>query len=193
MAPSAPGGVKRLDRSSRQTTIQQVEDGKALDLHHEQRRCLFLNKVRQKGEDKKFEVRGEQILRDDFFKTERHWIDSQNSSAPPPLTHTEDDDMTSTIPGNEQQSNEMIDQVLSQENEEVDALVSLLEENTSEASHQVEKRLDYGIDDENYDSIFLNILSSSSDERFSTPHAGHVPLGINDDGLTTEAMDTSGG
>ncbi|KAL8766586.1 MAG: hypothetical protein Q9209_006651 [Squamulea sp. 1 TL-2023] len=180
MAPSASGGKKRSNLSSRQTTMQHAEDEKALRL---QRRRIFLEKVRQKGEDRKFEVRGEQILRDDFFRIERHWVDSQNSSAPP-LTHPEDDDMKAT---------EMIDHVLSQENEEVDALVSLLEENTGEPGHEVEKCLHDGIDDKNYDLIFLNILASSSDEGFPVTYARHVSSEVNDEGLTSEAMDTSGG
>ncbi len=55
--PSAAGD-KRRNLSPRQTT-QGSEKEKTL--HHEQRRRAFLNKVRQKGEDKKWDTRGEQV------------------------------------------------------------------------------------------------------------------------------------
>ncbi|KAL8928349.1 MAG: hypothetical protein Q9172_000941 [Xanthocarpia lactea] len=193
MGRPSSAGDKRRNLSSH-TSPRQTTQGseKEKTLHHEQRRRAFLNKVRQKGEDKKWDIRGEQILREDFLNTERDWIDSQNRSAPP-LVYPEDDDMMGTVSDGEQQANTMIDQVLSQENEEVDALISLLEERTDTAGHEPHKRVDYGSDDENYDSIFLNLLSSTSTEGPSIPDARHISPEMNNEALTSEAMDTSGG
>ncbi len=87
----------------------------------------------------------------------------------------------------------MIDQVLSQENEEVDALVSLFEEGSDEARDEIDKRVDYGTDDEKYDSIFLDLLSSTSNEGLLIPYTKQDFSEANNGSLTTEAMDTSGG
>ncbi|KAL8654345.1 MAG: hypothetical protein Q9226_003472 [Calogaya cf. arnoldii] len=133
------------------------------------------------------------ILREDFLTTERQWIDSQNRSAPPPLIYPEDDDMKDPISDNEHQAEGMIDQVISQENEEVHALVSLFEENLEDARHEKVKRPYYGSDDEKYDSIFLDLLSSTSDRRLSTTHARPGWPQGDDEALPTESMDTSGG
>ncbi|KAL8752033.1 MAG: hypothetical protein Q9199_006019 [Rusavskia elegans] len=188
MAPSA--GEKCRSPSSRQTTKKTDKEN---TLHHEQRRRTFLEKVRRKGEDKKWDIRGEQILREDFLTIERRWIESQNLSAPPPLIYPEDDDMKDTISDKEHQADGMIDQVLSLENEEVDALVSLFEEHSDGARDQIDKRVDYGSDDEKYDSIFLDLLSSTLKEGLLLPHAGQDFSQANNEALATEAMDTSGG
>ncbi|KAL8914438.1 MAG: hypothetical protein Q9171_000943 [Xanthocarpia ochracea] len=173
--PSSAGDKRRNPSShpSPRQTTQGLEKEKTV--HHERRRRAFLNKVRQKGEDKKWDIRGD-----------------QNRSAPP-LVYPEDDDMMGTVSDDEQQANARIDQVLSQENEEVDALISLLEERTEAAGHEPDKRVDYGSDDENYDSIFLNLLSSTSTEGPSIPDARHISPEVNNEALTSEAMDTSGG
>lgn len=87
----------------------------------------------------------------------------------------------------------MIDRVLSQENEEVDALVSLFEEGSDEARDEIDKRVDYGTDDEKYDSIFLDLLSGTSNEGLLTPYTRQDFSEANNRSLATEAMDTSGG
>ncbi|KAI4092909.1 MAG: hypothetical protein LQ339_007805 [Xanthoria mediterranea] len=123
-------------------------------LHHQQQRRTFLAKVRQKGEDKKWDIRGE-----------------QNIKAP----------------------DAMIDRVLSQENEEVDALVSLFEEGSDEARDEIDNRVDYGTDDEKYNSIFLDLLSGTSNEGLLIPYTRQDTSEANNRSLATEAMDTSGG
>ncbi|KAI4268728.1 MAG: hypothetical protein LQ337_007686 [Flavoplaca oasis] len=188
MAPFSSIGEKRQNPISRQTTTKFDEQN---TLHREQRRRQYLDKVRKQGEDKKWDVRGEQILREDFLTTERQWIASRNRSAPP-LMYFEDDDMKDMTSGNEHQ-NSLLDQALSQENEEVDALVSSFEEHSTAALHGVDKRVDYGSDDEKYNSIFLDLLSSTSTEGSVIPRGGHVLPQGNHEAVATESMDTSGG
>ncbi|KAI4220973.1 MAG: hypothetical protein L6R36_007227 [Xanthoria steineri] len=188
VAPST--AEKHGSPSPRQVTQKSDKEN---TLHHEQQRRTFLAKVRQKGEDKKWDIRGEQILREDFLTIQRHWIESQNLSAPPPLIHSEDDVMKEMTLDKEHQADAMIDRVLSQENEEVDALVSLFEEGSDEARDEIDKRVDYGTDDEKYDSIFLDLLSGTSNEGLLTPYTRQDFSEANNRSLATEAMDTSGG
>ncbi|KAL8879589.1 MAG: hypothetical protein Q9198_002827 [Flavoplaca austrocitrina] len=205
MAPFSSIGEKRQNPISRQTTTKFDEQN---TLHREQRRRQYLDKVRQQGEDKKWDVRGEQILREDFLTTERQWIASRNRSAPP-LIYPEDDDMKDMTSGNELQSmltdrlplpalltevvDSLLDQALSQENEEVDALVSSFEEYSTAALHGIDKRVEYGSDDEKYNSIFLDLLSSTSTEGPVIPHGGQVLSHENHEAIATQSMDTSGG
>ncbi|KAL8899104.1 MAG: hypothetical protein Q9192_001739 [Flavoplaca navasiana] len=188
MAPFSSIGEKRQNPISRQTTTKFDEQN---TLHREQRRRQYLDKVRQQGEDKKWDVRGEQILREDFLTTERQWMASRNRSAPP-LIYPEDNDMKDMTSGNEHQ-NSLLDQALSQENEEVDALVSSFEEYSTAALHGIDKRVDYGSDDEKYNSIFLDLLSSTSTEGPVISHGGQVLSHENHEAVATESMDTSGG
>ncbi|KAL8681535.1 MAG: hypothetical protein Q9186_002351 [Xanthomendoza sp. 1 TL-2023] len=191
MASSSLAGEKRRHFKSRPQTMQQTEGGKAL--HHEYRRREFLHKVRRKGDDRKWDIRGEQILREDFLKYERHWIESQNLSAPAPVIDPEEDDMKVTEAGYDTHVDEMIDRALSQEHDEVDALVSLLEDRNEGPSFNVGMRLDYGSDDENYDSIFMSILSDLPEGDLSTSSAKQISAQANDEAPTGEAMDTTGG
>ena len=87
----------------------------------------------------------------------------------------------------------LIDEAFSQENEEVDAFVSSFEEQFTAAVHRIDKCVDYGSDDEQYDSIFLDLLSRTSNEGPLIPHGGQVLSRENHEAVTTDSMDTSGG
>lgn len=85
----------------------------------------------------------------------------------------------------------MIDLVLSQENEELQALVTLLEDQPTEEREDFESaRYDSG--EESYDSIFLEILSGSADKS-GTDSISNVDCTGNDTEarVDTEAMDTT--
>ncbi|KAL8674261.1 MAG: hypothetical protein Q9168_001328 [Polycauliona sp. 1 TL-2023] len=180
MAPSSSAGETHRNPAKRQTT---PKSDKEHALHQEQRRRKFLHKVREKGEDKKWDHRGQQILREDFLAVERHWIESKYRSAPPPLTCPEDEDLKD-MKTDDAHDDGMIDQVLSQENEKVDALISLFEERSDQPRRGPNKPVDDGSDDEKYDSIFLDLLTSTSNEEL--PQTGYETP-------ATEAMDMSGG
>ena len=52
---------------------------------------------------------------------------------------------------------EMVDQILSQEHQEFEALVSSMQDNADQEHHQTTS--DYGSDEEEYDQLFMNVLS----------------------------------
>lgn len=87
----------------------------------------------------------------------------------------------------------MIDQVVSQQNDEVDALVSLLEEHSEGPGLDADRRIDYGSDDENYDSIFMSMVSDSSEADPWTINTRQVAAEASSEAPTSEAMDTTGG
>ncbi|KAL8815003.1 MAG: hypothetical protein Q9223_005823 [Gallowayella weberi] len=169
--------------------MQQPEGAKKA-LHIEHRRREFLHKVHRKGEDRKWDLRGEQILHEDFLQFERRWIEFQNLSAPAPVIDPEEDNMKVTEAG---YSDEMLDRVLSQENDEVDALVSFLGDRSEGPSFDIDGQLDYGSDDENYDAIFRSILSDLPKENLTTSCARQVSAKANEQASAGEAMDTTGG
>ncbi|KAL8797606.1 MAG: hypothetical protein Q9182_007187 [Xanthomendoza sp. 2 TL-2023] len=189
MAPSSSAGEKRRHLNSRRQIMQQSK-GADKALHREHRRRDFLHKVRREGEDRKWDLRGEQILREDFLVYERRWIESQNLSAPAPVIDPEEDDMDVTEAWH---ADEMLDRVLSQENDEIDALVSFLGDRGEGSSFNIDGRLNYGSDDENYDAIFRSILSDLPKRNLSTSSARLVSAKANKQVPIGEAMDTTGG
>ncbi|KAL8731331.1 MAG: hypothetical protein Q9166_003555 [cf. Caloplaca sp. 2 TL-2023] len=193
MACSGSASEKRRRSNPRQSTQHLEESNK---LHREQQRRAFLHKVRQKREDRKWDVRGEQVLREDFLEFERRWIESQDRSAPAPLLYSEDDEMKESNPTDEK-AGELIDQVLSQEHEEVDALVFLSGECTEGGGLEVDERVDHGSDDEDYDedydSIFMALLSKDPQSILQPPNVERVCTEANNETRTSEAMDTTRG
>lgn len=88
---------------------------------------------------------------------------------------------------------QVIDQVLAQENAEMEALVSMFEDQSGVGIQQPDEPVDYGSEGESYDSIFAEIMSRPSHGE----HSGHHTIqDSTDDHRETEsndAMDTTGG
>lgn len=86
----------------------------------------------------------------------------------------------------------MIDLVLSQENEELQALVTLLEDRPNEERLDPDESARYGSDEESYDSIFLELLINNASNKTVSPifHSEHTGNDIK--ARVDEAMDTTG-
>ena len=57
----------------------------------------------------------------------------------------------------------MVDQILSQEIQEFEALVSSMQDNADQETHHEQKTMsDYGSDEEEYDHLFMEVLSRPS-------------------------------
>ena len=76
----------------------------------------------------------------------------------------------------------MVDEILTQENQEVEALVALLDQEVGE--HQ-KPAADYGSDDEVYDRIFMESVAAAESNKLNAVQAPEVPSD------TDLAMDTS--
>lgn len=86
----------------------------------------------------------------------------------------------------------MIDQVMSQENQEVEALVAMLEDRPNEGTLGTDDSIRYGSDDENFDSIFAEILATASEESAAQSGFWHMHANPKEDEEHEEAMDTTG-
>ena len=70
---------------------------------------------------------------------------------------------------------EMVDQILSQENQEFEALVSSMQDNADQENHHQQNTMsDYGSDEEEYDRIFIEVMSrqGSAERRNDTVEEG---------------------
>ncbi|KAL8826907.1 MAG: hypothetical protein Q9191_003510 [Dirinaria sp. TL-2023a] len=138
------------------------------------RRNFFLNRVKEAGEDKRWQVRGDQMLRKDFISQKKQWEEEMARNAPEGLETPEEDE--SEAHGDDYGRNgnymnfavieysyklaeaEMVDDVLSQENQELEALLSLNSQENRAIDDQQHAMSDFGSDVDEYDSIFLDAL-----------------------------------
>ncbi|TKA65502.1 hypothetical protein B0A49_05716 [Cryomyces minteri] len=174
------------------------------DVVKERRRDLFLKKVQQGRDNRKWEARGDQMMRLDFMSRQKRWEAEQARHAPLLSDPPEDDDMdeydapllssqASTHPSCSSQCTQSasnpttptihavpdneVDVILQQEDEELDALVSMLESEQHERNQQRKAQdASYGSDEEDYDSFmdFIDdgMVAQKSSERTSEDEQG---------------------
>ncbi|KAL8724245.1 MAG: hypothetical protein Q9181_006914 [Wetmoreana brouardii] len=159
----------------------------------ERRRQQFLRKVRQNGHDRKWDTRGEQMLREDFLAFERLWLEQQDQSAPTLPSFPGDDDVEEAEKNIKAQASGMVDQVLAQEDAEVEALVSMFEDQTNEGSLVPDESANYGSKEDSYDSIFMEILYTPSVGESSRHDEMKTSTNDNQEAHANEEMDTSVG
>ncbi|KAF2035611.1 hypothetical protein EK21DRAFT_54272 [Setomelanomma holmii] len=162
------------------------------DAATKRRRDLFFRRVQNGRDDKKWELRGEQIQQLDFASERKRWEAEKARQAPP-----EDDDMiedvdedaplpvwTSFTPQNEPEMTEA-DYVAAQEEYEMQQLIAAMEQDDQEndASSQ-----HFGSDDEDYDSLFMERASTVDQQHQQQPQTSQ--LGFNDtDGMDMDMTD----
>lgn len=155
----------------------------------DRRRHLFLNRVKEAGEDKRWQIRGDQILRKDFISQKKQWEEELARNAPEGPVAPEEDE--SEAHGDDRGSNEaeMVDDVLSQENQELEALLSLMNQENRAKDEQEHAMSDFGSDVDEYDSIFLDALAEVEGNANRTQPTSTPPA---DEALDSQ-MDTSMG
>ncbi|THX75218.1 hypothetical protein D6D04_07515 [Aureobasidium pullulans] len=153
------------------------------DALRERRRDMFLRKVRQSRDDNKWDSRIDDMARLDYLKEKRRWEAEQVRSAPPlypDLPDAEEDSSEYDLPTyNNQmawdprsQSDYPLDQeadaILQQENEELEALVALMQEDENRRNQQSDSQdahddrsSAFGSDDDEYDSIFMDMIDET--------------------------------
>ncbi|KAI0505917.1 hypothetical protein F5B22DRAFT_651205 [Xylaria bambusicola] len=144
----------------------------------ESRRTLFLKNVRKRTDDKKWEQRGGD---QEALKLEWHILDKQRRQE-------KDTDLDGFVYENEledipenpyelsqEADNMMVDAMAQEEEAELDAMLSLLD---AEASSQVPRRPGTPSlsDDEDYDTLFMDILSQQTDEGDGFISSGQMDM-----------------
>ncbi len=160
----------------------------------DRRRQVFLTKVKQSGEDRRWDSRADQvphtlhvryrglmvrkqILRNDFLSRKKQWEIEQARSAPPGPVAPEDEEMEVGIEPGSRPGDALVlhttrsavsrgilgagtvDKVLSQAEEELEALISLVEEAARPTDDQGILLNEYGSEDEDYDGLFMRLVS----------------------------------
>ncbi|KAL8693671.1 MAG: hypothetical protein Q9218_001528 [Villophora microphyllina] len=159
----------------------------------ERRRRVFFHKLYQNRDDRKWDSRSEQILREDFLASERLWTEQQDRSAPSPTMYPDDDDEEESAMNAHIQADGMVDEVLAQENAEVEALVSMFESQPADRIPEPDESIEYGSEGENYDPLFMEILSRPSQSGIKRDNAMYTLTGEQEVVDTNDAMDTTGG
>lgn len=71
----------------------------------------------------------------------------------------------------------MVDQILSQEIEEFETLVSSMQDNADRENHHEQKKMsDYGSDEEEYDHLFMEVISRPATVEKSMDRLGYGAL-----------------
>ncbi|KAK3722661.1 hypothetical protein LTR37_002231 [Vermiconidia calcicola] len=157
----------------------------------ERRRNLFLKKVKNGREERRFEQRGEDIMRLDYMQRQKQWEaelarDAPQTPSDPPQPEDEEELPTSsnamqisqTLPEDE------VDDVLQWENQELEALLSYMPQSeTGDANSQPERNL--WSDDDDYDALFSEFMEE--DEMMMSSGQQNQPQPSQDH----EAMDMS--
>ncbi|MCJ1279961.1 hypothetical protein MMC21_007786 [Puttea exsequens] len=118
------------------------------------RRDIFLRKVRQASDDRRWESRSEQILHKDFLSQQKEWEQAQRQSASEALTAQEDEVMDQRSTSDHEV--DLVDHIVSQEDQEFEALISLMQ---NEDRDQENIMSVYGSDEEEYDELFMEVVS----------------------------------
>ncbi|KAI4720287.1 hypothetical protein E4T48_03415 [Aureobasidium sp. EXF-10727] len=183
MATSAPQQASNQQShvpfSSRPVKAAPIPRSDAL---RERRRDMFLRKVRQARDENKWDSRIDDMARLDYLKEKRRWEAEQVRSAPslhPEFAEAEeasDYDLptySSHMTWDPQSQHDYpldpeADAALQQENEELEALIALMQEDenrlnqhsNSQEAHD-DRSSAFGSDDDEYDSIFMNLIDET--------------------------------
>ncbi|KAL8711541.1 MAG: hypothetical protein Q9220_003951 [cf. Caloplaca sp. 1 TL-2023] len=189
-----PGMSSLAEKLRHRKSTQNVRRSAAPSVSaHEKGRREYLSKVRQNGNDRKWSVRGEQVLRQDFLSSERSWLESLNRSAPALPTSAEDEDVNISGTNEEQQPEYMIDRILSEEQEDVTALISTFEEDPPLTSQESNGLLGYGSDGESYDSIFTEMSMKNNTNSIAEQNPPEDSTELRTKSDYDQNMDTAGG
>ncbi|KAF2809671.1 uncharacterized protein BDZ99DRAFT_463445 [Mytilinidion resinicola] len=147
------------------------------DAVKERRRDMFFKKVQQDRDDRRWASRGEQLLRLDFVAEQKRWeaekakeapnaerdLDDYVSSGWNSGRHTSRSQQRQDADANvENYPAEEADHILEQENRELDALISSLNESHPD---QDDIPQGFGSDDDDYDALFMDLLGSQEKQQ----------------------------
>ncbi|KAH7125166.1 hypothetical protein B0J11DRAFT_434694 [Dendryphion nanum] len=136
------------------------------DAQAQRRRDLFHRKVQNEREERKWETRGEQLERLDFFSDQKRWETAKARQAPKEFDVLDDDlleefataQQSTNLPQLEPEMSEA-DWVLAQEEQELQELIAAME--AQEQNEDVASQ-HYGSDDEDYDDIFMECMNNAN-------------------------------
>ncbi|KFY63843.1 hypothetical protein V496_03629 [Pseudogymnoascus sp. VKM F-4515 (FW-2607)] len=188
MASLTPPQTNQTERSSesaysaRQTKKNPLIHRNDNDNGRETRRKLFLRRVRQDSEDKRWEKRGgdDEIMRTIWIaeqkrRDERRARDAQAWAGIEEEEEDLDEAQLAEIGNvNPSKDEEMVDEVAQQEDAEMEAMLSMLDAESwdpppSQRNRQDDNNTTYGSDDDEYDQLFMEIGFDETGGNLSSP------------------------
>ncbi|KAF2002689.1 hypothetical protein P154DRAFT_520803 [Amniculicola lignicola CBS 123094] len=154
------------------------------------RRDMFFRKVQREREEKKWGSRGDQLQRLDFISDQKRWEARKERQAPtePEQNYFDENDFAgpsmsynANIDTQMEPSAEEAEYILQQEQQELEALIALMEEEQTQGDQASQH---YGSDDDDYDQIFMECVGGIDMQGSSGQDTAFVE---------EDAMDTSGG
>ncbi|PVH93418.1 hypothetical protein DM02DRAFT_661989 [Periconia macrospinosa] len=147
---------------------------KTRDVATQKRRELFFRRVQKNRDDKKWGARGEQIQCMDYISERKRWEADKARRAPNIEEEIEDEEelmdaASSYLSSSAPQPEEIIEEaeyLCEQEEWELQQLIASMEEDEADNVSQ-----HFGSDDEDYDAIFTQVLSSAEVQQ-SQPDSG---------------------
>ncbi|KAK1760612.1 hypothetical protein QBC47DRAFT_367668 [Echria macrotheca] len=124
----------------------------------ESRRRLFLQNVRQRADDRKWEQRGgeNEILKLEWTRLNRELQQAKESAADCFIREEEIDD--EPVPELDDADSMMLDEIIREEEAEIDALLSALPIETEQSDEKAPGSSQFS--DDEYDDLFMEYLSS---------------------------------
>ncbi|KAL9102783.1 MAG: hypothetical protein Q9163_002101 [Psora crenata] len=151
-------GPRRIGRQSLQNPLLQRKVGD----EQEKRRRSFLRKVRQASDDKRWEARGNQILRHEYMEGQRRWMREKDTSACEEHLALDDDPQQEDLAFiGDRDAADILQHLVSQEESEFEALVSLMGHQHSMSADPPQAQAECGSDDEEYDRLFMEIMGET--------------------------------
>ncbi|KAL6714911.1 hypothetical protein ACLMJK_007171 [Lecanora helva] len=135
----------------------------------ERTRKMFLEKVRQTSDNKRWELRSEQIMRQDFFAKHKQWEKDQACAAPEVFPAPEEEKIEGLVVAEEA---DMVDEILSLQDQEINEFASWIEHAENQETRPQARPLqsDYGSDEDEYDHLFVKMLSETSNRKEGIPN-----------------------
>ncbi|KAI1085125.1 hypothetical protein F5B20DRAFT_131108 [Whalleya microplaca] len=156
-----PPKFKFASRSAKPNPLRQKRE----DVQ-ESRRNLFLKNVRQRADDKKWERRGgdQEALKLEWATIQRRWREQKNTDLDGIMFEDELDDIPEFSQESSQDSDDiMVDTLAQEEEEELNAMLSMLETQSSPQQPVQQSEPPSLSDDEDYDDIFMDLLSQEEE------------------------------
>ncbi|OBT73670.1 hypothetical protein VF21_06177 [Pseudogymnoascus sp. 05NY08] len=186
MASLTPPQTNQTERSNesaysaRQTKKNPLIHRNDNDNGRETRRKLFLRRVRQDSEDKRWEKRGgdDEIMRTIWIaeqkrREERRARDAQAWAGVEEEEDLEESQLTEIERVKPSQDEEMVDEVAQQEDAEMEAMLSMLDAESWDPppnqKNQHDDNTPYGSDDDEYDQLFMEIGFEETGGNVSSP------------------------
>ncbi|KAH9906947.1 hypothetical protein F4778DRAFT_604921 [Xylariomycetidae sp. FL2044] len=148
----------------------------------ESRRKLFLKNVRQRADDKNWERRGgdQEALKLEWAVLDKQWRDQKNRDIDGMLFEDDIDDIPDFGRREQEQpvqSDEMmVDTIAQEEEDELDAMLSMYEEAQSSQRPPQQPASPCLSDDDDYDSLFQDLLTQQEPGGQDFVSSGHMDL-----------------